>query len=211
MDGAWQRQARTRLRHERKTIRRTLDGLRIGAGLDQTQGESLSELSTYDNHPADLGTETWQREQRMGTAVTLSRQLDDIEAALARLRDGTYGRCERCGRPIARERLEVRPEASMCVTCQGDVENAVARRHGERPAEESLLSPPFARTWNGPDGPAGFDGEDSWQAVARYGSSNTPSDVPGAAYPDGVVGDPEPLGAVEAVELVDPSEVLGPE
>ncbi len=206
MDRAWERQARARLRQERRQVQRTLQAMRA----NETEGQSLSELTTYDNHPADLGTETWQREQRLGLAVQFSRKLDDIDAALRQIREGSYGQCARCGRPIARERLEARPEASLCVTCQAAVEQTVAATHSGRPAEEDLLNPPFARTWTGPDGPAGFDGEDSWQAVARYGSSDTPSDVPGSAYPEIVEGEGEPRGAVEEVELVDPSEVVEP-
>ncbi len=211
MDRSWERQARARLRQERRQVQRTLREMR--AGLGETEGESLSELSTYDNHPADLGTETWQRAQQVGLAVQFARKLEDIDAALRQLREGTYGRCGRCGRPIARARLEARPEAGLCVTCQGAVEQAVAEGHPGppgRPAEEELLTPPFARTWTGPDGPAGFDGEDSWQAVARYGSSDTPSDVPASAYPEIVEGEGEPAGAVEQVELVAPSEVAEP-
>jgi RNA polymerase-binding transcription factor DksA len=43
----------------------------------------------------------------------------DIERAIARIRDGTYGSCESCTRPIAAERLEVLPYARLCVDCQG--------------------------------------------------------------------------------------------
>ena len=50
-------------------------------------------------------------------AGRLRDQLDDAERALARLDDGTYGRCEGCGRAIPDERLEARPATSFCVTC----------------------------------------------------------------------------------------------
>jgi RNA polymerase-binding transcription factor DksA len=46
------------------------------------------------------------------------QQLADTEAALARLKDGSYGACAQCTRPISPERLEVLPAARYCVTCQ---------------------------------------------------------------------------------------------
>jgi hypothetical protein len=51
-----------------------------------------------------------------------------------------------------------------------------------RPLEEDLLSPPFARTFLDNDAVdnVGFDGEDSWQAVARFGTSDSPQDIPGS-------------------------------
>jgi DnaK suppressor protein len=44
--------------------------------------------------------------------------LSSIDAALARIEDGTYGRCERCGEPIAEERLEALPYATRCIECK---------------------------------------------------------------------------------------------
>lgn len=48
------------------------------------------------------------------------QQLDETEAALARLKDGTYGRCAHCSGPISPERLEILPAARNCVTCQAE-------------------------------------------------------------------------------------------
>ncbi|GAB3493520.1 TraR/DksA family transcriptional regulator [Flexivirga lutea] len=45
------------------------------------------------------------------------RQLHDIDAAIARVRDGSYGRCEECGKPIDAGRLEARPTATRCIEC----------------------------------------------------------------------------------------------
>jgi DnaK suppressor protein len=49
--------------------------------------------------------------------VQVSRTLAELDAARERLAEGTYGRCERCGRPIAPERLSARPEARFCIAC----------------------------------------------------------------------------------------------
>jgi len=49
--------------------------------------------------------------------VSLEDTLEDIEVALQKLDDGTYGRCEGCGGPIAEARLEAMPAARLCITC----------------------------------------------------------------------------------------------
>ncbi len=170
--------------------------------MEETQGQALSELSTYDNHPADIGTETWQRGQAVGMAMDLASAVEEVDAALERLQSGAYGRCETCGGLIAPGRLATLPEARRCTACQ-EAADASAWRGKPAPTrvEEEVLSPPFARTERDGDDAVGFDGEDAWQAVARYGSSDTPADVPGAhRYPEIVEDVGERHGAVEAVE-----------
>ena len=175
---------RRRLLEER---RRIAEDLRYDSDIARTSlRESISELSTYDNHPGDVGTETFERGKDIARRRDVQRELHDIDAALARLEEGTYGYCQRCGRPIPRERLEALPATPYCVDCARAMAEQEKRVRGTaRPVEEDLLSPPFARSWRDDTGYAGFDGEDAWQAVAQYGSSDTPQDVGAAVrYPD---------------------------
>lgn len=195
------------LRRRRRTLQATLDGMREG-NLSESLRDGLSELSMYDNHPADLGTETFKRSQELAIADLLARSVAEVDAALGRVQEGRYGLCERCKRPIPAQRLEAMPEARHCVPCQEALDEQEAAMRGtdaDRPIEEELLSPPFARTWNDGTDKVGFDGEDAWQAVAQFGSSDTPSDVPGARqYPHIFEDQDERHGAVEDVEnLVD--------
>jgi YteA family regulatory protein len=184
-----------------------------GGQLDQSEAESLGELSTYDNHPADVGTETWERSKDLALRARAGRALADVEAALARLADGTFGYCLRCGRPVEAERLEAIPETPYCRSCAGELEDAGRAGERRRPVEEEVLGTPFARSWRDQGDYAGFEGEDAWQAVARYGTSETPSDVPEAReYPD-VVEDPgERRGAAAPVEeaVDEEGDVLDP-
>lgn len=178
--------------------------------LGQSLGDTLAELSTYDNHPADLGSELQFRSQDLAFKAEADGALERVQAALARLDDGTYGLCLRCGRGIDRERLEALPEAELCVACQEAAE--AEARPGGRPAEEAALSPPFGRTVTDGTDNAAFDGEDAWQAVARYGSSDTPSDVQPEdprplEYPDVYVDAGEPVGAAQTVELAPMEDV----
>ena len=82
------------------------------------------ELSKYPLHQADEGTDTMEQEKEFLLASEDGRQLMDIDSALRALYkepDG-FGRCERCGREIATERLEMVPWARFCVDCQAAVE-----------------------------------------------------------------------------------------
>jgi len=190
---------RHRLETRRRTLVAALDEMDAG-GLGQSQKEALSELSSYDNHPADLGTETWQRSQGFAFRTQFRETLEEVEAALGRIEAGDYGLCERCRRPIPEGRLQALPETRHCVTCSAALGDRRERDARARPVEEELLSPPFGRTFTDGEDQVGFDGEDTWQAVAEFGSSDTPSDVPGARYPHIVIDADERHGAVEAVE-----------
>ncbi len=188
-----------RLRKYRRSIAGVRNGITEG-DLSQTQGDNLGELSTYDNHPADLGTESYIRGRQVGMAQDLDRELARCDDALDRLRQGTYGICQRCGALINHQRLLAIPSTPFCLSCS----NAVAAEGGDqrRPIEEQVIGPPFGRTFRDNTGDVEFDGEDSWQAVARYGTSNTPSDVPGTEYPEVVADEFESRGTVEETDKI---------
>lgn len=141
-----------------------------------SHSDQLQEDSRYDNHPADLGTEMFEREKDLGLFSNNLRRIREIDIALERMARGEYGTCEECGGPIGEARLEVFPSANTCITCQQQREALPDRFH--RPIEEQVLNPPFGRSAQGDSGIPGFDGEDAWQAVAQYGTSETPQDVP---------------------------------
>lgn len=84
-------------------------------GAHEAESESISELASHDQHPADLGTETFEREKDLSLLEQLEAELDDLDRALAKLEDGTYGVCEACGKEIPAERLEALPGARLCV------------------------------------------------------------------------------------------------
>ena len=92
----------------------------------ETEAESISE-SDNAQHQADVGTETFDRERDLSILEQVEAELADIERALARLDDGTYGRCDACGAAIDDARLEALPAARFCLSHQAAVE-ADARR-----------------------------------------------------------------------------------
>jgi DnaK suppressor protein len=67
---------------------------------------------------ADTASFTFERELGTGLEEGAQQSLDQIDHALARLDDGTYGTCERCGKAIGRERLLARPSATLCIDDQ---------------------------------------------------------------------------------------------
>lgn len=147
---------------------------------DSSLGESLRELSTYDNHPADIGTELFQRSRELGALDLLAGRLDQVEEALARVRAGLYGTCSNCGRPIGRERLEAVPETVLCIHCARE-RAAMGRAGAAQAGETTRRSASWPALYGAHDEErTAFDQEDAWQAVARYGTSDTPQDVPGA-------------------------------
>jgi DnaK suppressor protein len=82
--------------------------------------DELGELAGRgsDNHLGDMATVTFDRELDEGLEEGAQQTLAQIDRALARLDDGTYGICERCGNPIAEERLRARPWATLCIDDQ---------------------------------------------------------------------------------------------
>jgi len=71
--------------------------------------------STGDNHLADTATDMYDRELDEGLGDDAERHLGEIDAALQRIEDGTYGICSACGREIDAERLEAVPWTTLCI------------------------------------------------------------------------------------------------
>jgi RNA polymerase-binding protein DksA len=105
---------RGRLLAERDRMRRRLAEL---AGDFSEIVEASRATNADDEHDPEGATIAFERSQVATLRRQAARRLEEIDAALLRLDDGGYGTCERCGRPIPAERLEVRPTARTCVTC----------------------------------------------------------------------------------------------
>jgi YteA family regulatory protein len=164
-----ERAALTKLRAE---LLANVTGLRAGR-LAVPESEASGDLSSYDNHPADLGSETFEREKDLGLMGNDLALLGKVEGALRRMEEGTYGRCVDCQGEIAPARLDAEPWAERCFACQKAFEQADPSRR--RPVEEAVLNPPTV--WKRrPD--LGYDATDTWQDVASVGSSDTAQDDP---------------------------------
>ncbi|HWB73028.1 MAG TPA: TraR/DksA C4-type zinc finger protein [Egibacteraceae bacterium] len=112
--------ARRRLTEERDRLRRIRDD-QLTAEPDPVTGVE-PDLTSPDAHIADSASETFEREKDLSIGEHAETSLTEVEAALQRLEQGSYGRCEICGQPIPDERLEVVPATRFCLAHQGEVE-----------------------------------------------------------------------------------------
>jgi RNA polymerase-binding transcription factor DksA len=119
--------ARGRLEEERARLEQTKATFDDEHLREETEEESPGELSSIDQHQADVGTETFEREKDLSILEQVEAELADIEHALRRLDDGSYGSCEACGQPIDDARLEAMPAARFCVSDQAAAEQELRR------------------------------------------------------------------------------------
>ena len=124
--------ARQRLEAERARLQDMRAGFDEEHLTDESENESVSELSSIDQHQADVGSETFEREKDLSILEQIDSELGDVEWALKRLDDGSYGTCEVDGKPIPEERLEAMPAARLCKEHQVEAERQAARA---RPVE----------------------------------------------------------------------------
>jgi RNA polymerase-binding protein DksA len=85
-----------------------------------------------DVEPDEGDSEIFEREKNAALIVVLERRQQDIETALKSIEKGDYGICTRCSKPIEVERLEIRPDATLCVECQREVERLSRRNRPQR-------------------------------------------------------------------------------
>jgi len=99
-----------RLEQEYKEVLETLEKLR-----EEMRSEVEFDADEYS-------PELYEREKTVSTIQMLEHQLDAIEVARQRLKMGQYGICQDCGQAIEPGRLEIVPEATLCLTCKGKAE-----------------------------------------------------------------------------------------
>lgn len=188
-----QQQLRQKLEQEKSEIEKRLKQ-NDHDGMEQSMNDSIGELSGYDNHPADLGTEIYERGKDLALNENDERQLEEIDKALMRMDEGTYGICRVCGGKIAEERLEAVPTTQYCIEHHPEQHSSV-----RRPVEEKVLDP---GGHNQDQSDKNFyDGEDAWQDVEQYGTSNPPDFfVEGRNYNELTIDHNENRGYVDLTE-----------
>ena len=80
-------------------------------------GEASGSLSNAPLHMADLGTDNFEQEFTLSLLQNQEQALTEIDEALQRIRQGTFGRCEECQGPIPKPRLQALPYTRHCVAC----------------------------------------------------------------------------------------------
>lgn len=198
--------------HQKTTLKKSL--LEMKSQLQKTESqtdirdsarEEVGELSTYDNHPADMGTELFEREKDLALNVHAGDEAGKVEHALQAMMDGTYGYCEECNREIPYERLEALPYTTYCIDHTPDREVP-----DDRPAEKDILIMANPNSFADRRDGIRRDSEDSFQEIAKSGTSETPSDFIGDHDDYNTLYDDEILdGAAEEVEEFVSTDITG--
>ncbi|MDX1772036.1 MAG: TraR/DksA C4-type zinc finger protein [Planococcaceae bacterium] len=129
-----------------------------------------TELSNYDNHPADNATDLTDQNTEMAIEQHKVDEIEQLESALKAMEEGTYGKCEVCGEDILIERLEALPMARTCIDhANHDFDT------DSRPSEEAILGSSTEHPVKDEGGVRDY--EDSFEDVEKFGSSDTPQDV----------------------------------
>ena len=112
---------RAQLQKQLDLIQGNLTAL-AGDNLKRSPIESSGDISAHSTHMADQGTDNFDRELALNLASSRQESLYDIEDALRRADEGTYGACESCGGAIELPRLKALPFAKKCMSCQNAAE-----------------------------------------------------------------------------------------
>jgi len=100
----------------------------MGETQASTIKESTGDLSSYSYHMADQGTDQMDREMAFAHTSKGRRLVYHIDEALRRIEEGTYGKCQLCGKQIQPNRLKVVPHARLCIQCKSEEEEKEAGR-----------------------------------------------------------------------------------
>jgi DnaK suppressor protein len=90
--------------------------------LRRDQPDSSGNLSNVPLHMADVGTENYDQEFTLGLIENEQGTLELVNEALERLRHKKFGRCQECGEPIAKPRLQALPYTRHCIQCARELE-----------------------------------------------------------------------------------------
>ncbi|GGM31436.1 hypothetical protein GCM10011351_17010 [Paraliobacillus quinghaiensis] len=185
-----------------------LGQIKIQTNLEKEQvNQIVEELSNYDNHPGDQGSELFEREKNIALNEHSIQEIEDINLALKAIENGTYGICKTCGTEISEERLVALPTALYCIN------HAKTSDENRRPLEEQVLDPNIInrKSKADEDESTAFDAEDTWQSVDEYGSSNSPSDFyqEKESYSNMHVNSDKDYGTTEEMDNIAQTDISG--
>ncbi|MBC8383665.1 MAG: TraR/DksA C4-type zinc finger protein [Candidatus Cloacimonetes bacterium] len=112
---------------ERKKVVKIIEG--IDENLSNNIRDAVGNVSLYATHLADLGTDSDEREKETYMLDRELRNLKNIDNALKRIHDKTYGICNYCGDEILSQRLKAIPYAELCIDCKRNEERINNNNH----------------------------------------------------------------------------------
>ncbi|MBN1553282.1 MAG: TraR/DksA family transcriptional regulator [Phycisphaerae bacterium] len=123
------------LLEKRKSILGDMNGIQAGA-LGRNLQESSGDLSNMPTHPADIGSDNFEHEFTLGLLESERALLYEINEALERIQEGSYGLCLGTGDPIGLPRLKARPWCKYCIEYQKMIEKGLVRPGQEHSYDE---------------------------------------------------------------------------
>jgi RNA polymerase-binding transcription factor DksA len=103
---------------QRARLAGLISGLEREGMAAESQADAMGEMAPASQHPADIASDTFERERDLGLLEDFRAELDEVSAALIRLSHGVYGICEGCRVTIPVERLEAVPATRYCIACE---------------------------------------------------------------------------------------------
>lgn len=177
MDAKFKERYMALLNKHEQNIKRTLELMKENRN-EQNEGYP-QELSNYDNHPAELGSDVQQITINNALLVHEKYMLNEIYEAKKRINNDEYGKCQLCGNEIGEERLEAVPYARLCIECEEKGQPDPQVRKLDRPVEELIWDAPFGRKYLNQREDDENEGMDQLNDLIKYGSSDTPQDMGG--------------------------------
>jgi len=200
MDKDKMRYLKEKLIKESNQINNTLEQMRKNGEADMSE-YSPNELSNYDNHPADLGSELYSVEMNMALKVFEQSRQNEVNHALQKFESSSYGKCENCKKDIDYERLEAIPYAKYCIACETAKEPPQIVTPNMQ--NNQVFDAPFGRKYLNKREDDEFEGMDQLNDLMKYGSSDTPQDMGGYEdYEEYYTNDVDNQGIVEEVDKI---------
>lgn len=195
MDKAKIEHFKNRLLDEKSRVESLIEKIKEFENI-KSDNELSSELSLYDNHPADTGQQFYDKAKGAALQKNEIEILNSINDALKDMEEGTYGKCKACGREISSGRLEFIPYTQYCINCKKAQYESMPPENHNRPPEEEVIEEPFGYGHNDGSDAVGFDAEDSYQSVDKFDRMKN-------VYDYGHYGeDDDEIGYVEDVEKI---------
>jgi YteA family regulatory protein len=176
MDNNQKKYLKERLTEEAQKTASAIENMKDN-GEAEMSTYSTTELSNYDNHPADIGSELYTAEMNLALKVHEQSRLKQVNRALKKFENGTYGTCEKCNKPISYERLQAVPYARLCMECEKKAESAEINTPDMQ--YDEIFDAPFGRKYLNKQEDDEFEGMDQLNDLMKYGSADSPQDMGG--------------------------------
>lgn len=200
MDNNQIRYLKEKLTKEANKTDKTIEQMRKNEEAEMSEN-SPNELSNYDNHPADLGSELYTVEMNLALKVHEQSKLHEVNIALKKLENGSYGKCENCKKDIDFERLDAMPYARFCMDCKMAKEATEINTPDQQ--YDEVFDAPFGRKYLNKREDDEFEGMDQLNDLMKYGSSDSPQDMGGYQdYEEFYTNELDNQGIVEEIDKI---------